>query len=167
VYICSFAADEPYREVVEAMRGLADVAELRITGDHRKADAAVVRGAPGNVTFTGYLPDLDYEHLLRSSDFAMVLTSSAHVLVCGGYEALGAGRPVILSDQDVLRRYYTKGAVFVSNDRRSISEGIRRLVERKPELEREIGQLRVEREEDWTRQFEQVQRAALGEGTGA
>ena len=82
---------------------------------------------PANVRLTGYLPRADYENLLRSVDAVMVLTSAEENLVCGGYEAVAAGKPLILSDTGALRELYGRGVVFTANRADAIAAAVGQL----------------------------------------
>lgn len=119
--ISSFATDEPIQEVIE---GLSIVEEppihLYVSGNLKRAPAALVDSAPPNVTFTDYLPDADFNSLLCTADMVAVLTTMDHTMLCGCYEAVAAKRPLITSDKKVLRDYF-EGAYFVDNSAPSIA----------------------------------------------
>jgi glycosyltransferase involved in cell wall biosynthesis len=45
-------------------------------------------------------------------------------MVCGAYEAVSLGKPLILSDTDVLREYFDQGCVFTYNETVNIRDAI-------------------------------------------
>ena len=99
------------------MRG-ADL-HLQVTGNPHKIGLSVAQRAPPNVHFTGFLADEDYWQLLRSADAIIDLTSKADCLVCGAYEALALGKPMLLSDNTASRELFGEGAVLTDNSTRT------------------------------------------------
>ncbi|TLY69525.1 MAG: glycosyltransferase family 4 protein [Gammaproteobacteria bacterium] len=125
VLIATFAADEPVAEVLEAVRGVE--VELYVTGDQRKLDGAVAARVPANVHFTGFLGELDYWTLLRSADAIVDLTLMDDCLVCGSYEALALGKPMLLSSNSASVELFGDCAVFTNNTVRDIRAALERL----------------------------------------
>jgi glycosyltransferase involved in cell wall biosynthesis len=132
LFISSYGEDEPLGEVLEGARSLVDEGvKIFITGNEKKADPELVAGAPPNVEFTGFLSDQEFVDRLFSSDAVMVLTTHDAVMLCGCYEAVSAGKPLITSKKTVLEEYFT-GSVFVESDGESIADGIRSVKEDHP-----------------------------------
>jgi len=154
--ICSFAADEPYEEMVAAGRLLPDGVELFITGDVEKRAPALVGRAPANVRFTGYLDDAAYERHLRQSAVIVDLTAFDDCLVCGAYEAVALGIPLVLSDTAANRAYFDKGVVYTENTAGAISQAIRNALDCQPALRREVGELRVQLSTSWRRRRDEL-----------
>jgi glycosyltransferase involved in cell wall biosynthesis len=125
VLIATFAPDEPVAEVLEAVRG-ADVV-LYVTGNHRKLDPTVAARVPPNVRFTGFLGELDYWSLLRSADAIVDLTLMDDCLVCGSYEALALGKPMLLSNNSASVELFGDCAVFTNNTAADIRRALGRL----------------------------------------
>lgn len=147
VFVCSFAADEPYGEVIEAARLLADLAIVHVTGRHRVEDSP--RSVPENVQFTGFLPETAYEELLRHADVVVDLTTREACLVCGAYEAVALEKALVTSDTCALRTYFNRGTVYTQHDPASIAAAIRNALERRTELAREMSLLRRDLEARW------------------
>ena len=127
--ISSFAIDEPVMEVLTAMNDLIrNEVYLYVTGNYNKLDENMRGKAPSNVVFTGFLDDQDYVNMLFSCDAIMVLTTASACMLCGCYEAVSAEKPLITSDKDVLKEYFTD-AVFVDNTASGISAGITEIIE--------------------------------------
>lgn len=154
VFICTFGADEPYREVLEMARHLPGPAHLYVTGNFRKAPPQLVRNLPEQVTLTGFVPEADFWNLIASADLVMDLTWRDDCLVCGAYEAVAVGTPLLLSDTRALRTYFHQGAVFTGNDPRSIAENLSSALQRLPELRRQIASLKTHLETAWAEQGE-------------
>jgi len=124
LFVCSYAKDEPVIEVIAAMFKLKETGIfLYVTGNFKKIDEAVINSAPSNVIFTGYLSDSDYAEMLQSVDAVMVLTTSDHTMMCGCYEAVSVGKPLVTSNKELLLEYF-HGSVFVENNKDDIARGI-------------------------------------------
>jgi hypothetical protein len=132
VLIATYAADEPVAEIFEAVRGM-DM-QLHVTGNPKKLDPAVAATVPGNVHFTGFLQEEDYWGLLRSADGIIDLTLMADCLVCGAYEALALGKPMLLSDNLASRELFGDAAVYTGNTAAQIRDGLAALRARRAEL---------------------------------
>lgn len=143
-FICTYASDEPYVEVIAAARDIAPGIGIRITGNASRCPDDIRRSAPANVRFTGFLPENDYVAQLVGSDVIMDLTTFEDCLVCGAYEAVALGIPLILSDTTVNRTYFNKGVVYTKNDRKSLVLAINEAVAERENLYREVQQLRGE-----------------------
>jgi glycosyltransferase involved in cell wall biosynthesis len=146
-FICTWADDEPYDELIKAAAEFKDLIDFYITG---KFQGKVVRsGLPNNVVLSGYVEDKEYINLLVNSDFIIVLTKRENCLNCGAYESVSLGKPIILSDSDVLRNYFSSGVVYSKNDAYSLKCGIRNMVDTIDEKNSEIKNLKISLEEQW------------------
>ena len=148
LYVCTFADDEPYTEVIASARALPADTHVYITGNYRKRGIDPA-GVPRNVHLTGFIPDNEYFELMSSVDAVMVLTSQENCLVCGGYEGLAAGKPLILSNTVAMRLFFSKGAVYIDHDAASIAAGISKAIESRDRLRAELLGLGREIESDW------------------
>lgn len=157
-YVSSFAEDEPYDEVREAATRLDGSIHLYITGRFEKAGWSPGE-MPGNVHLTGFLDDKDYFSLLRAADVVMVLTKQKDCLVCGAYEGVSMEKPLVLSDQDVLRRYFSRGVIYTANTADSIARAIGEAIAGIEGMGRDIVSLKGELDRDWREKFETIERA--------
>lgn len=149
--ISSHRPDEPLEEIMQAAQLLPHV-RFFITGKI-KARQRLLK-APANVTYTDFLPNDEYVSLLLGSDTVMVLTTREYTAQHGAYEAIAAGKPLIISNLDTLKQLYYKGAVYVENAARDIVRGILYAMVHKPCLEQEIRELREELGIQWRRKRE-------------
>lgn len=124
LYICSWSADEPVNAVLNASTSLDAGICIYMTGSSKGAANNDRNGVPQAVELTGYVKDEEFTRLLYACDAVMVLTTREDCLLCGAYEGVSAGKPLILSDTSALRDYFSDGSVFVDNTARSIREGI-------------------------------------------
>lgn len=153
VFVCSFAADEPLAEVLESAHLLDPDTIIHVTGDYRCADPELVRRAPANVSFRGYLSEADYQSLLLSCTAVLALTKNAHTLLCCAYEAVALHRPLILSDHEALRVYFREGAVYCGTDPVGISLAIKEAICSTPRLAREMESFATKLEAEWREDF--------------
>lgn len=144
----SFSPDEPLEEIIEAAGVLTDI-QFYVTGDPVRASKDFSSNSPDNLTFTGFLSDIDYYSLLRSADVIMVLTKHDHTQQRGACEALWLGKPIITSNWQLLRDYFSNGAIFVDNSSENIVLGVRQAQESLREYESGIQSLQKERLRDW------------------
>ena len=143
LFICTFAADEPFSTVINAAKEIKDDIHIYITGRYEKVFNKLEDQAK-NITFTGFIPESDYIQMLRSVDAILVLTTRENCLVCGAYEAVSVGKPLILSDTQALRSYFYKGVIFTRHQEKEIAESIRKATQNKVLLRREVEGLKKE-----------------------
>lgn len=143
VFPASFAEDEPIAELLDAA-GMAPEISVLITGNvYKSAISKLVDIAPANVRFLGYLSREDFEALVLDCDAIIAFTrfDGIQLSVCG--EAVGAAKPMLISDTRILRKLFPIGTVFVdSSDPAAISDGFRTVLSRYDELAREIQDFR-------------------------
>lgn len=144
----TFGPDEPLEEVLKAAATLPDV-QFYITGDPIRAKKEFLQNHPGNVTFTGFLPDEDYLGLLRAVQAVMVLTTHDHTMQRGACEAVSLGQPIITSNWPLLRAYFDKGTVHVDNSSQGIRAGVLKMQEEREVLKEEVLVLQQERWREW------------------
>jgi glycosyltransferase involved in cell wall biosynthesis len=138
--ICTFAPDEPYEAVFEAFSGLQeDGFTLFVTGNYKKATTDLSR-FPW-VRLLGFVPTEEYHGYLLSASVVLDLTTNEDCLVCGAYEALSAGRPLIVSRKAALEEYFGDAVVLTDNTSEAIRESVLSAFAYREEL--------VRRAQDW------------------
>ncbi len=153
----SYANDEPVAEILAAAALTPDI-EWRLTG---RAPEPVVAAAPPNVTFTGFVSDVEYSELVRASLAVVALTTRARTMQRAGYEAFSAGVPHITSDFPELREFYAESGVFAVPAAHAIVAAVRDLAERRAALVAALVRVRAIRIGEQRRDLDAV-RAALG-----
>lgn len=146
-FVCSWAPDEPIAEVLRAARLLAETQtdiRIAITGRPKLAAVGWSGAVPDNVELTGYLADVDFETRLASCSVLLDLTTRSDCMVCGAYEAVSAGVPMILSDNEPTVRYFHQGALYTDNTAASIAALIVQARARQGELRQEVAALQNE-----------------------
>ncbi len=73
---------------------------------------------------SGFVSEPDYVELLSSARVIVDLTTREDCLVCGAYEALALGRPLVVSDSRALRELLRDGAVFARNEPEDIARAV-------------------------------------------
>ena len=153
VFICSFAKDEPFIEVIQAAHLIDPSICIYVTGRYQNASKDIISNAPSNVIFTGYIPNQTYINLLNSCDIVIDLTLMQDCLVCGAYEAVALGKPMILSDTKSLRDYFYKGTIFTENKKEAIANSINTATEHLSSLAQQIYILRGNIQNEWETNF--------------
>jgi glycosyltransferase involved in cell wall biosynthesis len=118
--ICTYAADEPVAAVIESARLMDPDVTFAITGDPDRLPTSLREALPANLRLTGFLSEVDYWSLLASSDVIMDLTTMDDCLVCGAYEGLAAGKPLLLSNNRASVELFHDAALFTDNSVESL-----------------------------------------------
>jgi len=155
VFVCTYAPDEPFREVIDAARGIDPTVTVFVTGSYRRVEPL---HPPENVYLTGYVSERDYVALLQTADVIVDLTCIDDCLVCGAYEAVALGKPLVTSDTAALREYFNRGTVYTKHDSQSLAAAMSYALEHSDELAAEMRTLRVELARDWVRQRDALRR---------
>src|SRR5262249_49765006 len=79
---------------------------VRITGDPDRVPRALKLSAPANVTFTGFLPLREFLGEMLAADAVAVFSTDPHIMNRAAFEAVGLGRPLVLSDLTGLRERF-------------------------------------------------------------
>lgn len=143
VYVCSWADDEPYREVIEAARHLDKTVCIYMTGNSKGRHSHQGSELPENVVLTGFLSNDEYDALLCSCDSVMVLTTREDCLVCGAYEGISVEKPLILSNTASLKQYFEKGCIYTENTVAGICKAINKMLQTKDKLAVDIRDYKV------------------------
>lgn len=141
LFVCSWAEDEPINEVLEAAKGLPDV-DILISGRVNFDRYPNARNKTDNVKLLGFLPEQEFDSLLSEVDVVMDLTTRDDCMVCGAYEAVSVGRPLILSDNPVSTSYFDKGVLFTDNSSEDITIQIKKALEGNNNLKMDIEKLK-------------------------
>lgn len=151
VFPASFAEDEPIKELVTAAERSIPVSIL-ITGNiHESRYSTLPALAPRNVRFLGYLERSEFEGLIANCDGVIAFTRHDGIQLSACGEAVGAGKPMLISNTATLRRLFPIGTVFVdSQDSASIAKGINDFVSNKAALTEEMLSLRRSFIDNWT-----------------
>lgn len=124
-FICTFSDDEPYRDVFAAFKNFPEIC-LEVTGNYDGAlNLSEIKDLPSNVKLLGFVDNQSYIDHLFNCDFTVILTNQEFTLNCGAYESLAAKKPMLLSDTNTIRSYFTFGANYIKLDSlESIRAGI-------------------------------------------
>lgn len=140
----SFSDDEPLTEVFQAAGELPEV-NFHVSGAVSSADPGLLKAAPPNLRFTGFLPSADYFRELAWADAVMCLTTREDTMQMGAWEAMYLGRPLVLSATRALQQYFYQGAVFAENHAAGIAAAVRRFYQERARLEQDILSLRQDK----------------------
>jgi len=124
VVISTWAEDEPLEEVLRASRLLPASLSMTITGRPKGPAAALAGECPG-VRLSGFVSHADYLLMLTRARVVVDLTTREDCLVCGAYEALALGRPLVVSDTRALRALLGDAALYADNQAAAIAAAIK------------------------------------------
>jgi glycosyltransferase involved in cell wall biosynthesis len=154
--VCTYADDEPYASVIEAARMLEPDVVIYVTGDYRRA-RHLPAAVPSNVVLTGFLDEDDYVALLRAVQVVVDLTDREDCLVCGAYEGIAAGRPLVLSGSAATRAYFSRGVCYTDNTPADLARQIRFAIDHRDRLEADVAVLKGELDTLFNRRWTSLQ----------
>lgn len=160
---CSFNKDEPIEAVLDAAR-LAPEITFVLTGNIARAKGIHnLSDIPPNVKLVGFLPTAEFDSFLCNTDVVLGLTKLEGIQLSVANEAVGVGKPMVLSNTELLQRLFYKGAVYVDClNSQSIAKGCKEALLRKNVLAKEVSELRAERDQAWQEQVEKVDSVIQG-----
>jgi glycosyltransferase involved in cell wall biosynthesis len=150
--IATYAKDEPIAEILEAARAVQGQIEFHFTGNFRKLPESMRASAPPNVKFLGFLAESDYWEHMRNAHAVLDFTLMEDCLVCGAYEAVAVGRPMLLSDTRALKDYFRLGALYSAAEPGAIAAAVARLRTEYGQLNELIVELRTLLQAEWSAQ---------------
>jgi glycosyltransferase involved in cell wall biosynthesis len=154
-----FGEDEDVPKVLEAAARLPGV-RFRISGDTKRARRAWLENHPSNVAFTGFLSTNDFWSHVRDASAILTLTTREDTILRGGWEAMFMEQPLITSGTSALRRYFTRGTVFVDHSPDAIAAGVKYALSHQEELRVEAKALREEKYTTWCQERTELARLA-------
>jgi glycosyltransferase involved in cell wall biosynthesis len=121
----SLDENEPVAETLAAAALAPDV-RFRVTGDPRRLPGGMRRAAPPNVVFTGLLPHPVFLDEMREAGAVAAFSTDPHIMNRAAFEAVGLGRPLVLSDLAGLRERFGPAALFALNRPEAMADAVRR-----------------------------------------
>ena len=140
VIISSFMSDEPIGALVSAA-GMLPELQFAFTGDSKRLGWNTCE-LPPNVRLTGYLAERAFWKLLSQAALVCDLTLKPDCLVCGAYEALALGKPMVLSDNQATREIFGTAAILAGGEAEDIARAVRTAIEQREQLEDHAWRLR-------------------------
>jgi glycosyltransferase involved in cell wall biosynthesis len=155
LFICSYAEDEPYEILFKAAESVDPNIFIYVTGNYKKKGIDNSQ-LPKNVILTGFIPEEEYIEMLNSVDATIVLTARENCLVCGAYESMAVEKPMILSNTNALRRYFSRGVIYTEHTMIGIQEAIGEIIKKKDQLIKEVKELKIQRNIEWEGKKQEV-----------
>lgn len=156
----SFSEDEPI-DILLGAAILLPAVTFQLTGRLSKARSkGYVARAPVNVQFTDYIDIERFNELLWSSDLVIGLTTQESIQLSAANEAVGAGKPLVLSDTGILRELFGAAAIFASNEPEALAHAIEEALGQRAALAERTRALRLRREQRWQDQLGKALKAA-------
>lgn len=151
LFVGSYGHDEPVAEVLQAARRMGN-GVLALTGRLSNAtkNGHDISTVPDNVVLTGYVPVETFDALLSHCDVVLGFTKFDGIQLSVCNEALGFGKPMVMSDTPLLRALFGSAAVMVdSSDPAAIARGIRNAFEQAPQWSSAALDLAQRRRAQW------------------
>jgi hypothetical protein len=157
LFPCSFDRDEPVAEVLSAAKRMPSVT-IVVSGDSARASGIHdLNDPPSNVRLIGFVSREEYDKLLCMADVVMGLTIRDDIQLSVANEAVGAGKPMVISDTKLLRSMFYKGAIYTDpGDPAAIADCCKNALKKKSELTRDVNTLRSERLVRWAGQADAI-----------
>jgi glycosyltransferase involved in cell wall biosynthesis len=151
-----FHKDEAVEEVLEAARRLPDV-RFYISGDTTRAKPEWLADLAPNVSFTGWLTNEEFWYYARHAEALLTLTTQENTILQGGWEAMFLGQPLVTSNTEALRNYFSSGTVYVENTADGIAAGVRDALEHPAQLRADMIALRDAKYAIWNGQRQMLE----------
>ena len=162
--ICSFHSDEPVSRVLEAVRSLDNQMTLFVTG-RRPQTPKLACFESERIVFTDFLPQYEFDGLIQHSDLIIDLTTDPYVLVCGAYEAIAVGVPVLLADFPVTRSTFSSGCLFAADSVAAYRQALLEFLNNPAEYRTAVSAFAEEFERRWQEQFAIVEKTLDAESS--
>lgn len=139
LFICTWAADEPYDEIIKSAHSLNDTVDIYVTGNYKKKLSEAQRAElPKNLKLLGFVSEEDYIDYFYNALAVIDLTTRDNCLVCGAYEAVALGIPALLSNSAINREIFHQGFVYTENTEEEITKNITILIENHRKLRADV-----------------------------
>lgn len=140
--------DEPIEELVKLGAELPDF-QILLTG-MKGLRSHLRQNAPPNVIFTGFLSASDYELAMLRSTLVVGVTTIDGIQMSVANEAVGMGRPMVLSGTNTTRKLFYKGAVYTQgHTAKDFSNAVKQALDSLTTLSADAISLREERLHRW------------------
>lgn len=150
-----FAGDDAYPEVIETAKIMPNY-DFYITGNYEKIS---LNNLPDNVILTRFLDYSRFIKLMNLCDVVLALTKRKDTVLWSVREALTLEKPMVLSDTEVLRHYFSDFGVFSDHSPADLSEKIKKaLLEKeaiiqKQNIFKEKDLIRWKEDVDWIKKI--------------
>jgi glycosyltransferase involved in cell wall biosynthesis len=148
VYSSSFAIDEPFDEIFELVKLLPKEYKFYWTGKIPR-NKKFPKEIPNNLIFTDYISFEKYYDLISNASAILALTTESDCLQSAAYEALAVETPMVISDTEALRNYFSNAAIYTKHDPHQIKEKLLEAANRKDELVENIRKIKKIRDEEF------------------
>jgi len=146
--ISTAAPDEPLQIVLDSALVLGDL-QFYITGDKDRFSRRYGTRLPNNVRLTGFLPNSEYWRLLKCAAVTIDLTDMPDCLVCGAYESVAIGTPMILTRNRATEEIFKECAVLVENQAEALIRSIHQVVQKQRYWRNQIRNFKKVYREAW------------------
>jgi hypothetical protein len=163
---CSFNQDEPIQAVLDAAP-LAPEITFVLTGNPARAQGIHdLSNLPANIKLVGFLPVAELDNLLWSTDAVLGLTKLEGIQLSAAKEAVGAKKPMVISNTKILKEIFYQGAIYVDAlEPKSIAQGCQQALSNKNELTKSVVQLQEVQNKHWLTQVSKLDKFLLNKSS--
>ena len=147
--IATYAPDEPITEIIQAAKLCEGDIDFCFSGDMPDRVIESIGGLPKNVRRLGYLDENQFYSAMAASTVVVDLTKMDHCLVCGAFEAISVGVPLVLTDDPAGRDLFDSGIRFVTNTPEEIAVAVRDVCSRSEAYRSEIVAMAERYRQNW------------------
>lgn len=160
LFVCSYDIDEPYLSVFHAAKMLSEEG-FRVFASGKYTNGGIEPSEYPWVSFLGYVAEEDYYRHMYRAEVVLDLTENEDCLVCGAYEAMAAGRPLVTSRRQCLMEYFDRGVIHTDHGPAEIAEAIRTASRNRSELELQVQSWRADAEIEQMASLDQLRRKLI------
>ncbi|WP_187371566.1 glycosyltransferase family protein [Methylobacterium oryzihabitans] len=117
----SLAKDEPLEIVAEVARLCPDFDFVVTSGRGLRPSDELASAGPSNLSFPPFLPIRDYDALLARATAILAITRFDGIQLSAATEAIAFGKPLVISDTEVLKRLFGRAAIVTENTPEAIA----------------------------------------------
>lgn len=158
--VSTFDSDEPIGEIVDAAKRLPSHIRVFFTGKYGQtfSEDERLELKEFGIFLLGFVDECSYQNLMYHSDLVLVLTKKEYILNCGAYEALSLLKPMVLSNTETIKNYFSSGCLYTTPDSNEIFEKVLLAEGSIDDLCKDIEKFRSGVELEWAKKFGKVHR---------
>jgi len=157
LFVCSWSDDEPIAELFAAASKLSSALKIYVSGKPKFQYKNLINTKPNNIELTGFVDDTQFFELMARVDAVIAISKAPATLVCGAYEAIALGKPVLVGDSKELKEYFSSGVLYTNSTPEDIYEKIQQLIENTTKLRAEVNKLFNDRSLEWQNSLSELQ----------
>jgi len=152
-----FANDDDWQTVLKTAK-ITPEATFFITGGISKNIKMIIKKAPDNVYFTGYLEHAEFMKLMWRCKVILAFTLRPDTILWSIREIMALRKPFVTTDSEVLRHYFREVALFTKSDPNELKEKILLASKSKLEIENKINDFLKKDRKRWAEEINKMKK---------